>query len=99
MIGPATRVRLAPKVRLRFDERSGKHVLLYPERGLELSASAAGIALACREETTPGEVTAALAEVAGGASREQIAADVLAFLRELASRGLLITSGDEGEGT
>ena len=99
MIGTETRVRLAAKVRLRFDERSGTHVLLYPERGLELSESAAGIALACREETTPAAVAAALAEGAGGASREQIAADVLAFLRELAARGLLITSGDEGAGT
>ena len=95
-------MRLAPKVRLRFDERSGKHVLLYPERGLELSQSAAGIALACREETTPAAVAAALATAAGGASPAQITADVLAFLRELADRGLLIASaegaGEGGEG-
>ena len=44
------RVRLAPKARLRFDARSGKHVLLYPERGLELTESAARIAALCVED-------------------------------------------------
>lgn len=92
MIGAGTRLRLAPKARLRFDERSGKHMLLYPERGLELSASAARIAAACRDERTAGAIVDALAAEATGAPREQIEADVLAFLRELEQRGLLIVT-------
>ena len=96
MIGPATRVRLAAKARLRFDERSGKHVLLYPERGLELSESAARIAAACRDEGTVAAIVDALADVSAGTPRDRIEADVLAFLRELEDRGLLVVAGEGG---
>ena len=48
MIGPGARVRLAPKARLQRDRLSGKAFLLYPERGLELSDSAARIVAALR---------------------------------------------------
>ena len=37
------RPRLAGKARLRFDRRSARHLLLYPERGLVLSPTAAEI--------------------------------------------------------
>ena len=49
MIDLASRPRLASKVRLRFDARSGKQILLYPERGLELTDSAARIVALCGE--------------------------------------------------
>jgi hypothetical protein len=35
--------RLAPRARLRFDRHAGQWLLLYPERGLALNASAAAI--------------------------------------------------------
>ena len=93
MIGPDTRVRLAGKARLRFDERSGKHMLLYPERGLELSETAARIAVLCSsgDHTVSGivdEMTAA----ADGEPRARIEADVMAFLRSLDDRGLLVAA-------
>src|SRR4029077_8911951 len=50
MIGPEARVRLAPKARLQRDRLSGKAFLLYQERGLELTESAARIVAACAEE-------------------------------------------------
>lgn len=89
MIGPATRVRLAAKARLRLDPRSGRQILLYPERGLELSESAARIARLCQEEMAVSAIVDELARGSAGASREQIERDVLRFLGELESRGLL----------
>jgi coenzyme PQQ biosynthesis protein PqqD len=91
LIGLASRVRLAPKARLRYDEHSGKHVLLYPERGLELSDSAARIAALVAEERAVSGVVDALV-AAAGAPRARIEVDVLAFLGELEHRGLLLVS-------
>jgi coenzyme PQQ biosynthesis protein PqqD len=91
VIGPGTRVRLARKARLRHDRLSGKTMLLYPERGLELSATAAAIAEAC---AGGGVLVAALIDgLAGrftGQPRERIEAEAMAFLRALDQRGLLI---------
>jgi coenzyme PQQ biosynthesis protein PqqD len=94
MIGPETRVRLARKVRLRRDPRSGKMMLLYPERGLELSESAAQIAALCTDGRTVGAIVGQLCARHADASRAQVEADVIAFLRRLDERGLL--AGDEG---
>jgi coenzyme PQQ biosynthesis protein PqqD len=88
-----TRIRLAPKARLRFDARSGKHVLLYPERGLELTDTAARIATLCAEGRTAEEIVSAMVAAAVDASRERIEPEVLAFLRALEDRGLLLIDG------
>ncbi len=37
------KLKLAKKARLRWDERAQKHMLIYPERGLFLNATAAEI--------------------------------------------------------
>lgn len=58
---------LASKARLRHDPQSGRHVLLYPERGLELSESAAAIARLCQEEIAIGALVDALWDAARGA--------------------------------
>ena len=91
MIGPGARVRLAPKARLQRDRISGKAFLLYPERGLELSDSAARIVAACVEEKT---LTAIVDELtaASGEPRERIESEVLSFLGALADRGLLVVT-------
>jgi len=88
-IGPETRVRLARKVRLRLDPRSGIHVLLYPERGLELSDSAARVAALAGEGLTAAAVVDRLAAAHPDEPRARIEADVMAFLRQLEERGLL----------
>ena len=91
MIEPDTRIRLAGKARLRFDERSGKHMLLYPERGLELSETAARIAALCSGgDRTAGAIVDELAAASASEPRARIEADVMAFLRALEDRGLLV---------
>ena len=91
MIGAAARVRLAQKARLQHDRLTGKQFLLYPERGLELSESAARIVALCGEERT---ITAIVDELAAasGEPRERIETEVISFLRALDDRGLLVVT-------
>jgi coenzyme PQQ biosynthesis protein PqqD len=91
MIGPRSRVRLAPKARLQRDRVSGKAFLLYPERGLELSESAARIAAACAAETVVAAVVDELT-ASTGEPRERIESEVIDFLRALEDRGLLVVT-------
>jgi coenzyme PQQ biosynthesis protein PqqD len=88
-----THVRLARKVRLRRDPRSNEMMLLYPERGLELTGTAADIAALCDGRTAAAIVDELVARYAG-AARERVEHDVLSFLGTLADRGLLAT-GEE----
>jgi coenzyme PQQ biosynthesis protein PqqD len=88
MIALAARPRLAAKARLRFDRLTGGHLLLYPERGLALNATATAIIELCSGERT---VEAIAAEVG---ARFQVGArpvvdEVRAFLDALAARGLI----------
>ena len=91
MIAPASRVRLAPKARLQRDRVTGKLFLLYPERGLELSDSAARIVDLCDGERTVAAVVDELT-AASGEPRERIESEVLSFLGALAERGLLVVT-------
>ena len=93
MIDTDARPRLARKARLRFDARSGKHVLLYPERGLELSDTAAEIAQLCTGEATVAAIVDGLCARHAAEPRARIEGEVLAFLRALADRGLLEEGG------
>jgi pyrroloquinoline quinone biosynthesis protein D len=93
VITPDARPRLARQARLRFDARSGKHVLLYPERGLELGDSAAEIALLCTGNDTVAGIVDHLAARHPGEDRARIDADVTAFLTALEERGLLELGG------
>jgi pyrroloquinoline quinone biosynthesis protein D len=91
MIGPATRVRLAAKARLQNDRVSGKPFLLYPERGLELSDSAARIVALCGREQTVAAIVDELT-AASGEPRARIETEVISFLGVLADRGLLVVT-------
>jgi len=91
MIGPGSRVRLAAKARLQRDRVTGKPFLLYPERGLELSDSAARIVAACVGETAVAAIVDELA-AAAGEPRERIETEVIDFLRALDDRGLLVVT-------
>jgi pyrroloquinoline quinone biosynthesis protein D len=91
MIDRATRVCLARHVRMRDDPRTGKPVLLAPERGLELNATGARIAGLCREERTAGEIVDRLVQDSDGVTAGATIEDqVLSFLRALEERGLLV---------
>lgn len=91
MIPPGARVRLAPKARLQHDRVSGKAFLLYPERGLELSESAARIVAACVVEKPVAAIVDELT-AASGEPRERIESEVLSFLGALDDRGLLVVT-------
>ena len=67
MIDRTTRLSLARQVRLKLDPRSGKQVLLYPEKGLALNDTAARVAALCGEPRTVGEIVARLVAAADGA--------------------------------
>ena len=87
MIPLDARPRLAPKVRLRVDRKSGQTLLLYPEKGLALNPTAAEICGLCTGEHAVGEIVATLAARHGAS--ETIAGEVQAFLQELRERNLL----------
>jgi coenzyme PQQ biosynthesis protein PqqD len=88
MIPEGARPKLAARARLREDRISGRTMLLYPERGLALNASAAAIVRLCDAHHTVAEIVAALAAERPEA-QATIAADVTALLEALVARGLL----------
>jgi coenzyme PQQ biosynthesis protein PqqD len=91
VIDRTTRLSLARQVRLKLDPRSGKQMLLYPEKGLELNDTAARVAALCVESSTVDEIIERLVAAADGATpRAQIEEEVLTFLRALEDRGLLV---------
>ena len=91
MIEPGSRVHLAAKVRLQRDRLTDRPFLLYPERGLELSDSAARIVALCDDDRTVAAIVDELC-AASGEPRERIESEVLSFLRALDDRGLLVVT-------
>jgi coenzyme PQQ biosynthesis protein PqqD len=86
-----TRLSLARQVRLKLDPRSGKQMLLYPEKGLELNETAARVAALCATPCTVAEIVDRMvAATDGAAKRAQIEDEVLFFLQALEDRGLLV---------
>ena len=92
MIGPDSRVSLARQARLKLDPRTGRQILLYPEKGLELNDTAARVAALCREERAVRDIVERMvtAAIESPTARRQIEDEVLAFLRALEDRGLLM---------
>jgi len=82
-------VRLSPKTRLRFDRHSGKHMLLYPEHGIELSQTAADVLGLCTEARAVAAIIDGLVEKYGDRERDAITRDVVELLQGLADRGLI----------
>ena len=88
-ITPSFVPKLARKARLKHDRHSGKVMLLYPERGLELNDAAAAIAAKCDGTRSVATITEELVREHDGAAPSAIAADVLAFIESLRDKGLL----------
>jgi pyrroloquinoline quinone biosynthesis protein D len=82
------RVKIAAKARLKWDAREAKHVLLSPERGLVLNASAARVVELCDGTRTRDEIVEALV-VAHAGERDVIARDVDELFAMLRARALL----------
>lgn len=84
---------LASKARLTFDRHDQKHVLLYPERGLVLNESGAAIVKLLDGTRTLARIIDDLCtENSAGYNpppREEVAADVIAFVTMLRDKGLL----------
>jgi coenzyme PQQ biosynthesis protein PqqD len=81
------RPRLAARVRVRLDRKTGQHMLLYPERGLALNASAHAIVVLCTGEHTVADIVDSLAREHGAS--DGLARDVHELLSSLAERGLV----------
>ena len=82
------RPRLARKVRLKYDAIEKQFLVLYPERGITLSESAAEILQRCDGERTAEMIAAELANVSG-AEVAVVQRDVDAFLGEMKKRGIV----------
>ena len=80
--------RLARGVRLRPDPRDGTPVLLSPERGLRLSATAAAVLGLCDGARDLDEIVSMLT-IRYGADRGRIDRDVRVLLADKAGRGLI----------
>ena len=89
MIAADARPRLAPKARLRFDRKSDRFMLLYPERGMVLNPTAAEIVKRCTGELTVTEIVAQLAEQYAAQPRDAIEREVVQFLDAMSDRGLV----------
>jgi len=85
----STRPKLARRVKLRRDHRTGEHVLLYPEKGLLLNATSAAIASRCTGELSVAEIASQLSDEFREDDVERLQREVLELLAALAERGLL----------
>lgn len=83
-----THPKLARRARLRWDERDEKWMIVYPERGLVLNASAAAIVKLCDGTRSVDEIAEALA-AASGAPLERVAGDVRTLVARLAEKRIL----------
>jgi coenzyme PQQ biosynthesis protein PqqD len=90
---PEARPALASKARLRYDQISGRYLLLYPERGLALNATAASILKLCDGALTVEGIVERLQREYTDRPGPELQHDVLEFLDEMAKRGLLQVAG------
>jgi coenzyme PQQ biosynthesis protein PqqD len=81
--------KLAKKARLKHDRHANQFMIIYPERGLELNDAAAAIAQKLDGKRSIVAIAEELAREHEGAKREDIEADVIAFVQSLADKGLL----------
>ena len=82
------RPRLSRKVRLKYDAIEKQFLVLYPERGITLSESAAEILQRCDGERTVEMIVAELAN-ATSAPVVTVRKDVEAFVAEMKKRGIV----------
>jgi len=84
-----SRPRLAAKARIRFDRKTARYLLLYPERGLVLNPTAADVARLCTGEHTVHAIVERLVEKYAPQPRDAVERDVMSFLAALTERGLM----------
>lgn len=89
MTVPLERPRLAVKARLRFDRHANGYMLLYPEKGLALNATAAEVVKLCTGEHSVTAIVQLLSAKFGEVPRAELEREVLSLLQALQARGLL----------
>jgi len=87
-LGLELKPKLAPKTKLRSDPKTGKYILLYPEKGLALNATGAAILKLCDGERTLSAIVTQLSEEFRS-DAEVLRKEVLTFVQALLDRGLL----------
>ncbi|XXV00332.1 pyrroloquinoline quinone biosynthesis protein PqqE [Sorangium sp. So ce1153] len=97
-LAPGDRLLLASKARLVRDRSTGREILLYPERGLALNPVAAAVAARLDGTRTVAAIAAEIAATFAAAPPGEVERDVIAFLEELAARGLLERGAAEAAG-
>jgi pyrroloquinoline quinone biosynthesis protein D len=83
------KLRLARKARLVRRVPTGTRLVVYPERALELNASAAEIVELCDGTRSPAELVEALALRHPDVPASELESAVLGLLRELGRRALI----------
>jgi len=81
--------RLVARARLKWDRVGNRHLLLYPERGIALSESAAAILKLCDGDHSVDAIVEEMARTHTGADPEIVRRDVLALLEAMSKRGLI----------
>ena len=81
--------KLAPKTKLRLDPKTGKYILLYPEKGLLLNPTGAAILKLCDGEQSLSAIIAHAGRASFRVTRSVLRPEVLAFVQGLLDRGLL----------
>jgi len=92
MLSAASRPRLARKARLRFDRKSERYLLLYPEKGLVLNPTAAEVLKLCTGEHRLDAIVARLAAAHGGEAAA-VEREVRDFLASMVDRALVEDAG------
>ena len=87
-LGLELKPKLAPKTKLRLDPKTGKYMLLYPEKGLALNPTGAAILKLCDGERTLAAIVTALGEEFRS-DADVLRKEVLGFVQALLDRGLL----------
>lgn len=90
MIPPGAKPALASKARLRLDSKTGSWLLLYPERGLSLTPTAASILRLCSGDRTIDAIVEELLGQYSDRAAVDVRADVLEFLGQMVERGLVV---------
>jgi pyrroloquinoline quinone biosynthesis protein D len=81
--------RLTQKARLKWDGRENRFLLLYPERGLALSDTAAQILQLCDGAHPIDAIVDELSRTRPNTDRDTILGDVTSFLDQMRKRGIV----------
>lgn len=81
--------RLTLKARLKWDGRENRYLLLYPERGLALSDTAAQILQLCDGSHPVEAMVDELARTRPNTDRDTILGDVTSFLDQMRRLGII----------